>query len=336
MTVSEFESAKSGERLLYWALGISLAVHLAAFGGWKWSQTHPWWRHTRLPDWMQLERNKFVTAIAKKLPVPTQPPQQTPMIYIDVDPALASAEPPPNAKYYSSADTRAANPEIKVPSNIPQISGTQTEVMKTIAPTPKPTPLQPSPPKPESTEVAEAKPPPKPAYTAGDLIVAKPGEKTQETNGTSSEPGTAAKAQPAHERPRTLADAMTKQGIPGARTRQEGGVAQLGADPSMDALRTPYGDYDRDFIAAVRSRWYDLLSDRQANAPGKVVLEFDLHPDGRITGMTNTLNQVNLLLETLCESAVLDPAPYKPWTEEMRRLITNPRHLVFTFYYEND
>ena len=321
---------------MFWALAISLAVHLAAFGGWKWSQTHPWWRHMRLPDWMQLERNKFVASIAKKLPVPPQPPQQTPMLYIDVDPALASAEPPPNAKYYSSADTRAANAEIKIPSAVPDIPGTQDKMMKTIAPSPKPTPLQPSPPKPESTQTAEAKPPPKPAYAPGDLIAAKAGEKMQETNGTSPDPGAAAKAQPAHERPRTLAEAMAKEGIPGARTRQPGGVAQLAPDSTMDALRTPYGDYDRDFIDAVRSRWYELLADRQPNVPGRVVLEFDLHPDGRITDMTNSVNEVNLLLETFCESAVLDPAPYKPWTEEMRRLITNPRHLVFTFYYEND
>jgi hypothetical protein len=104
----------------------------------------------------------------------------------------------------------------------------------------------------------------------------------------------------------------------------------------MDAMRTPYGDYDRDFIDAVRNRWYELLNNREYNVPGKVVLEFDLHPDGRVTGMSNSVNEVNLLLETFCESAVLDPAPYKPWTEQMRLLISNPRHLRFTFYYETE
>ncbi|MGA3181540.1 MAG: hypothetical protein ABSF38_14460 [Verrucomicrobiota bacterium] len=334
MTVSE---SKSGDKLLLWALAISLLIHLAVFGGWKWSQSHPWWRQVRLPAWMELGQNKFVASIAKKLPAVVVKEPQTPMLYIDVDPSLASAQPPQNPKYYSSADTRAANPEIKVPSDVPQISGTQTKVPKTVPPAAKTVPLQPSPPKNENTELAEAKPLPKPSLTAGDLTLAKPGEKMQDAKGTNeTDLGKAAQAQPKHERPRTLAEARAEQGIQGDTSRQAGGVPHLALQATEDTARTPYGDYDRDFINAVRSRWYDLLQNRIANPPGKVVLEFDLHPDGRITGMTNPVSEVNLLLETLCESAVLDPAPFKPWPQDMRTLISDPRHLRFTFFYENE
>ena len=355
MTVTE---TKSGNRLLAWALAVSLTVHLAAFGGWKWSQTHPWWRQWRVPSWLQVQRQKLVAAIAQKLPAQPPPPSQPPMLYIDVDPNLASAEPPKNPKFYSSDNTIAANVDNKTPSDTPQVNGTQTKVIKTVpnapkmapeAPKPPPEPaknvaLQPTPEKPPSPEepknISPPKPLPKPASAPGDLAYAKPAEKANENKETNNaaDNGTAAKPepQPAHQRPRTIAEALAQRGLPGPISRQEGGVPRLGLASTMDTARTPYGDYDADFIAAVRARWYELVENRAANTPGKVVLEFDLHADGRITGMTNVVNEVNYLLETFCESAVLDPAPYKPWTQEMRGLISEPRHLRFTFYYEND
>jgi outer membrane biosynthesis protein TonB len=336
MTGSDSKSAISAESLLLKALIISVAIHLAAFGGWKWSQTHSWWKRLALPAWMEVGRNHFISSIAKKLP-PSQRPQQVPMLYVDVDPALAAAQPPPNPKFYSSADSLAANPEKKIPSDVPQISGTQDKVMKTIAPSAKSFPLQPAPPKPESTEIAEAKPTPKPSYTPGDLVVAKPGAKMLESKGTAeSDQGLAEQAQPKHERPRTLAEARERQGIPGAKTRQNGGVNRLEPDSMLDAMKTPYGEYDRDFIEAVRARWYDLLENRQAAIPGKVQVEFNLHADGRITDMKMTANEVNELLAELCERAVLDPAPFKPWPQKMRQEIPDPRQIRFTFYYENE
>ena len=92
-----------------------------------------------------------------------------------------------------------------------------------------------------------------------------------ETKGTAeSDQGSAEQAQPKHERPRTLAEARERQGIPGAKTRQEGGVNRVALESTLDAMRTTYGDYDRDFIDAVRERWYELLENLQAAIPGKV------------------------------------------------------------------
>jgi outer membrane biosynthesis protein TonB len=78
-----------------------------------------------------------------------------------------------------------------------------------------------------------------------------------------------------------------------------------------------------------------LLLEHRLTTPGRVVLEFDLHSDGTITGVTTLVSTVNLLQETICESAVQDPAPYKKWPEVMRNSISDPRHLRFTFFYEN-
>ena len=74
---------------------------------------------------------------------------------------------------------------------------------------------------------------------------------------------------------------------------------------------------------------------RTANASGKVVLEFRLHPDGRITGMTNVQNEVSDFMENMCERAILDPEPFQPWPREMRLDIpADYRDIQFTFFYD--
>jgi hypothetical protein len=334
MTVSETRSANASEKWLLWAVALSLCIHLAVFGGWKWGQSRGWWKRLSLPAWMELGRKNFASTIARKLP-PLQKPEAAPLLFVDVDPALATETPPEKPKFYAPANSVAANPTISTPSDMPQIKGTQDKVMKTIPEGAKTFPLQPSPAKPEQTEAAEAKPLPKPTYTPGDLVVAKPTEKTREDKGTSdADQGAAAQAEPKHERPRTLADARARQGTPEPPTRLNGGVPHL-AISSMDAIKTSYGDYDREFFNAVKARWDQLLQDRQLDLPGKVVLEFNLHADGRITDMNMTRNEVTELLGIFCREAVEDPAPYAKWPQKMREEIPDPRHLRITFFYEN-
>jgi hypothetical protein len=343
MTVAQFRSMNVAEQLLLKAVGLSLAIHLAAFGGWTWSRTHASWKPFSLPRWLQVLPHDLPAALARSLPS-VQLPQPPPLIYVEVNPALATAEPPVNPKFYSTADTRAANPEKTIPSEQPQISGTQDKVIKTVAPAPRAEPLRPSPPappRPEMTAAATAVKPaaasaalPKPASTAGDLVQAKPAPKVEAQNGTSAtDHGTNNLTEPPHVRPRTLAQAAEQQGAPGARTRQPGGVNRLAFEPSVDAVRTSYGDYDRDLIDAVQARWYYLLNDRQVEVAGKVVLEFNLHTDGRISDMKRVYSDVNELLSLICQQAVLDPAPYKPWSSEMRKVINDPRPVRFAFYY---
>jgi hypothetical protein len=355
MTIALFRAAKSAEQLLLKAVVLSLAIHLAAFGGWKWGRAHISWKPLALPAWLALTPHNPSpnSLLARRLPA-AQLPQPPPVlkVYVEVDPALAVAEPPANPQYYSTKNTVAANPEIKVPSEKPQISGEQDKVMKTVPsalravePTPAlQPPLQPAPREdkkletaktvPSETGTGDGKPLPKPAETVGDLADARPAPKTQPTKGTSaSENGTGAAPAPAHERPRNLDQARAQKGAPGPKTRQPGGVNHLASDSSVDAVRTVYGDYDRDFIDAVQARWDALLRNRQDDVSGKVVLEFNLHSDGRITDMRKQYSDVNELLTLICQQAVLDPALYKPWPVAMLRKVPDPRPMRFTFYY---
>ena len=314
-------------------------LHTLFFGTWKWGQNHGWWKTNRMPAWMQLVQKRVLSQIAKRLPPPPKPAQAVPLLFVDVDPNLAIPTPP--KKFDGAANTQAANPEKKIESDIPQINGSQDKILKTTEPsTSKAQPLQPTPAKPTpqttpATTPQPAQPEPKEAKAPGDLAFVKPQDKAQE--GKSPKDKVEEQAQPTHTRPRTLDEARKRMGLQGDRMQQTGGAHRIAIDSSLDVTRTSFGDYDREFIDAVQQKWNQLLADRDANVPGKVIVEFRLHFDGRITDMKMTQNEVGELLGLICQKAVLDPAPYKRWPDEMRREIgANYREIRFTFFYLNN
>src|SRR5438445_12639554 len=105
---------------LAWAFAISLAVHLVSYGGYEFGIKV-------LPGIMQ--RVKFLAALAhllhleKKNPPPTPQQSEPPLVFVDVNPEIATAEAPKNAQYYSSRNSKAANPDADADSNTPKISG---------------------------------------------------------------------------------------------------------------------------------------------------------------------------------------------------------------------
>ena len=117
--------------------------------------------------------------------------------------------------------------------------------------------------------------------------------------------------------------------------KQQGGAKRLALEPAFDVKVTSFGDYDREFISAVQQRWYELLEGRNT-VPGKIVLEFRLNYDGRITDLKLVENTTqDFMLELICKGAIADPAPYRQWPTEMRReMKTDSREVRFSFYYE--
>jgi hypothetical protein len=76
-----------------------------------------------------------------------------------------------------------------------------------------------------------------------------------------------------------------------------------------------------------------LDSHNFAQRSGKVIIEFRLTYDGRITEMRVAGNEVGDLLGLACQNAIRDPAPYAPWPQDMRSYFGNQRNVSFTFYY---
>ncbi len=305
---------------LVWAFSLSLAIHVVLFGGYKLGQRFDIWNKSVLPAWLKKAMSELKTA-QKKPPINTEPP----LLFIDVAPAQATTEAPKDATYYSALNSKAANPDTQIESNVPKISGNQTQVPKTEdVPRTKEFPLQPTPtpPTPEP-DAAEARP--KTGPTPGDLALAKP-EPRPEKESTEPKP-------PQRERPRTLAAAKA---LAGEKMKQEGGVKRRLEISSVDAKATPFGAYDALFIAAVSSRWYSLLDSQEfaRERTGRVVVEFRLTYDGRITDMREVENNVGELLGLICQKAVLDPAPFERWPSDLRRLVgADYREVRFTFFY---
>jgi hypothetical protein len=313
-------------QLLVRAVVISLAIHLLSFGTWKYGQTHQWWRESHLPNWLQKARNQLVQKMAKAIPPRAPQPQPVTLTFVDVDPTTAVAEPPKNAKFTSSANTVASSTK-KAADELPELTGKQDKVLKTTEnskPEPKAQPLQPSP----KIQPEKPSPPPK-AYTPGDLAIAKPRDKSNDSK--SEQPET----QPEHRRPQTVAEAKALRGITGDKMKHDSGSSRVGMSSSLDVRRTVTGDYDRTFVDAVQTRWDSLLEGKGATPIGQVRLEFKLHYDGRITDMKMPQNGVDAFFALLCQKAILDNAPYPRWTPEMRREIAGDTRVVtFTFYYE--
>jgi len=290
-------------------LALSLAAHLFVWGGYEIIKEFNW-----LP---QLQR------LAKKMEFIPPPVQKSepPLEFVTVE--QPSTEAPENAKYYSSKNSRAANPDADRNTDVPKLNGTQTDVPKTeTVPKPDFNKLQPAP-SPASPEQAQ----PTPTVQPGDLSLGKPQD---------SPPQPPEQTPP---RPRTIQQALAQlhpHQSPGVEMKQDGGVPNVKLSASFDVKATPFGQYDSDFVDAVTYRWYSLLDSQQfaLDRTGKVTVRFHLNYDGTITQLTVLENTVGDLLGYVYQKAISDPAPYKPWPEEMRREIgANSREITFTFYY---
>jgi hypothetical protein len=312
---------------LVWAFGLSLAAHLVCYSAYQVGEHLEIGRRIR----EVLQEFRVIAAMLAPPPEQAAPPPTPPEIHLtfmDVNPAVAMAEPPPNARYYSDKNSEAANRETDLEIGVPRIDGTQTEVVRAddvrrvdmdqLQPQyiPQDTDQEPQQARPRSPEVA------------GDLAMARPESNPRRDEGTAELP-----------KPRTVREAMMRQNrnqLVGEAVKQEGGVSRLRLEPGFDTRATPFGVYDAMFISAVQSRWYGLLDNISYDGyrRGKVVLRFRLHHDGKITDMEVVEENVGTTLSLMCQKAVLDPAPYDRWSREMRLTFERDyREMNFTFFY---
>jgi outer membrane biosynthesis protein TonB len=320
------------------AFALSLAFHLIVFGAIETGHRFGWWKHSLLPaaflakkdrpDSHRLDQEKNrLTDVAREVP----------LVFVDIDPAQAVDQPPEQAKYYSSRNTRAANRDNDAEANIPKITGTQEKVPKTVENArSQPAPLQPAPPvetKPEPPRV-ERPVEPKSASKPGDLAMAKssddPRTKKESTEIDELRPS------PPRVRPRKLDEVkMAQAGAIGEKMKQEGGARRYSVD-GLDVKASPFGSYDAFVVDAIRQCWFRLLDERDfaRGVSGKVVLTFRMNSDGSVTQMDVAENEVNELSAIICQRAVQEPAKYPPWPSDMRRLVgAEFREVRFTFHY---
>lgn len=266
--------------------------------------------------------------------------EEAPTMFVEVTPEQATQEAPKQAKFYSALNSKATNPDIEKETNIPRIQGEQDKVTKTfdtLHPRTEQTPPSP-PPKPDKKldETAKLEPTPQknapldeskpePSRKVGDLAFAKP---TPESKPPETQP---------KPRPRTVVEAKLRQGtIQGEKMKQDGGVKNRGPIVAFDAKATTFGVYDEKIIAAVQQRWYSLLEEsRLPTRPGRVVITFKLHADGKVDEIVVDDEDVGDILAVYCRRAISDPAPFDRWPDDMKRQIAREyREIKFGFYYQ--
>ena len=105
-----------------------------------------------------------------------------------------------------------------------------------------------------------------------------------------------------------------------------------------DPRATPFGNYDAELIAAIKSRWYDLMDTEggKNSRNGRVVVRFRLHVDGSVSDVTIVETSVSSALTYICQKAVYDPAPYEKWPADMQRLNNGDNRLLTISFYYND
>jgi len=311
------------------ALLLSLVIHLALLGGWRLGQKLGWWNHhsswlVKLTQKLASAKPRFRFPLQPKPQSPAQQRQEIPLTFLEVDPATAVDSAPEKAKFYSDKNAFASNPEPDTKPT-PKIDGEQEQVVRVMEKEkPLPFPLQPAPPKPKGGEDA-----PKP----GDLAFNKPRDPKPHSQGLVDKGAGQTVTTPA-DRIRTLTAKRAQLALSGQLVKQEGGAERKGR-VAFDTKATEFGEYDRAFIAAVENRWHYLIENNMVTLrPGKVILEFKLTHDGRITDMKIQDNEVGDILGLFCRNAVEDNQRYREWPDEMRRKIgLNPRDIRFTFYY---
>jgi outer membrane biosynthesis protein TonB len=334
VTVTEANDRTFTEKLVLRALIISLVIHFVAFFTYKIGQSQGWWTNWAMPRWMQAFTRVLTPAIPKKLAAATR--DQVPLVFMETDPADAVPKAPPKTKFEGAHNTIAANAKIVKPSDIPNITGKQTKVLKTTANAkPKAPPAHPAV-QPHQQTAAPVAPPQK-TYIPGDLAsmrpIPKPQPQTQETDNT-SDSETPAQSQP--RRPRTLSDANEHAGTLGETANLTGGVANMKlTGSSLDVKSSAVGNYEETMVDAIKQQWYQSLDNIPWNASGKVVVSFKLYPDGHVDKVNIAQNEVTDELATFCAEAIIKPSPFGAWPREMRLDIpADFLELQFTFYYD--
>jgi TonB family protein len=105
---------------------------------------------------------------------------------------------------------------------------------------------------------------------------------------------------------------------------------------SMDPQATPFGGYDVSLIQAIQKHWLEILDQQDIvkGRSGKVIVEFRLSAEGKVTNLRVVESSADEMLAYLCRKAIMEQSPWLPWPEELRPLIKNNyREMRFTFYY---
>ena len=259
------------------------------------------------------------------------------------------------------------------PDNRPRVEGEETDSNKIVAGdmTEEPTPYEP-PPGAEAAPEAEPSPPqvagaPPPAPSAPEFVTPNPEvdeglgsflrpDPTPVTdpargreipavlNPELSSPEDQSRdateaAQPAPQgqdrttpRPRPR---LTPQVIAGPLMQNFLGAEDVGA-VGVEAYHSDMGDYMKEVLGHIYLQWINSVRETfrtSASGTGVVRVEFWINSEGEVSDasvLNTSAPQINTLL---ARDAVVARAPYRPWTEDMKKVLGDRQPVIIRFHY---
>lgn len=105
---------------------------------------------------------------------------------------------------------------------------------------------------------------------------------------------------------------------------------------AVDARWSNYGAYLQRMIEAVQTQWEIFLIESKVYpaAGSTVTVKFIMDSNGQITQIVSHESTASDGATRACMSAITKPAPYGPWTDDMKAVLGEQQEMTFTFYYQ--
>ena len=222
---------------------------------------------------------------------------------------------PDKSDYIAAKNQSAAQPipeKIKTTSSLPRSAGERADAIKVSQGKPRAI---------EESDLSDA------SQSAGTPTVGLNGNLPKK-NLAESKKSTQSESIP--ERPR----ATIPSGTMGILLKNNVGVNRAGAI-AVDAKFSNYGDYSQRMMEAIQSSWWALI-DRarfESVSRGSVLVRFNLCRDGSVVNAEILHSDVPQVMALACKDAVMAPAPFDHWREDMVALFGNEQTVTITFHY---
>jgi outer membrane biosynthesis protein TonB len=285
------------------------------------------------PKVPEVKQENTIALTLAPAPVAKPPPPPTPVVMTTKQANVPHTQKPlqsANDTLLTSTAKTATKPDSLLPeingtknandlNNAPNVQTPKVQQPSTTPPTPKDEkPEKPTPPHPNPAQGTQA-PSPQPAKPQPQ-VAPKPKPQTPAVDPDTGLPVLPPLNVPTMAPPNAAAPAAT-QSNPLIAQSTHGAIGISGAN-SPAAMATPLGKYQMEFYQIVKSYWDPDVEKSVSLLPvGQVVFRYTVHSDGTITDVTLVQGDNLQLLRTISRHALVAPAPYKPFSDEMKKQV---------------
>lgn len=157
----------------------------------------------------------------------------------------------------------------------------------------------------------------------------RPQQDTNEKSSSADGGGGSVDAKPTpRERPRLAPELLTGPIMNSQRSASRRGSL------AIDATFSEFGEYEQQFYAAIQTGWYQEIEFFQPiDTASRVHIRLNIHSDGKVTEVKAVDTTAGEIATFICERAITERSPFRPWTQEMVKVFGDKRTLNIMFHY---